>query len=147
MTTFAPTSRRRTRRAALRADPLVVALAIAMVAGLGLLWAVAPGPPAPPVDPAPRVALVVDAGADHAAALAAARAAAERTERTTRAVVEVRVPATAAEAATDVRYFAARGFDRVVAVGPRAGAAARVVRADAAGTAIATPAALPAAMR
>ena len=59
----------------------------------------------------------------------------------------MRVPATASQAATDVRYFAARGFDRVVAVGPRAGAAARAVRADAAGTAIATPAALPATVR
>jgi hypothetical protein len=38
---------------------------------------------------------------------------------------DVRLPRTAAEARTDVRYFVARGYDRVIVAGPRSTAAAR----------------------
>ena len=36
----------------------------------------------------------------------------------------MRLPRDAAEARTDVRYFAAQGYDRIVVAGPRAAAAA-----------------------
>jgi hypothetical protein len=38
---------------------------------------------------------------------------------------DVRLPRTQTEATTDVRYFAAAGYDRVIIAGPRATAAAR----------------------
>jgi hypothetical protein len=37
----------------------------------------------------------------------------------------VRLPRDGAEARTDVRYFAAQGYDRIVVAGPRSTAAAR----------------------
>jgi hypothetical protein len=67
--------------------------------------------------PAPRAALVVDA------ALARdGRALVDARLRTIDA--DVRLPRTQAEALTDVRYFAARGFDRVIVVGAHSTAAA-----------------------
>jgi hypothetical protein len=67
--------------------------------------------------PAPRAALVVDASlARDGRALVDARL------RSTDA--DVRLPRTQAEALTDLRYFAARGYDRVVVAGPRSSAAA-----------------------
>jgi hypothetical protein len=122
---------RRPRRG-LRTDPRVAALLAAAAAGLAVLAIVAASAPPPPAAAAPpRVALVVDAGARPVAALARARAAAHATERSGAADVAVRVPRTRAEAAADVRYFAAqRVVDRVVVVGPVAGAAARRAAAD-----------------
>jgi hypothetical protein len=73
--------------------------------------------------PAPRAAVVVDAPlARDGRALVDARLRAIE--------ADVRVPRTRAEALTDVRYFAARGYDRVIVAGPRSTAAA--ARADAA---------------
>ena len=112
-------------RTARRVDPLVAALLATAIAGLVALWVGAAALGGPASDPAPRIALVVDAGARPDVALAQARAAASRTERSGPASVSVRVPRTAAEAATDVRYFSAQGFDRVVAVGPLAADATR----------------------
>lgn len=67
--------------------------------------------------PAPRTALVVDA------ALARdGRALVDSRLRTAEAAV--RVPRTQTEALTDVRYFAALGYDRVVVAGPRSLSAA-----------------------
>jgi hypothetical protein len=141
MTTATVTTRRSPRT-----EPLVAALLVAVLAGLGALWAVAGGSAsAPATSSEPRVALVVDAGRDGAAALAAARATAARAERAGAADVEVRVPRTRAQAATDVRYFAARGFDRVVAVGPVSGAAAH--EAVGAGSRVQTARAVPAVVR
>jgi hypothetical protein len=40
------------------------------------------------------------------------------------APADVRLPRTAAEARTDVRYFAAQGYDRVIVAGPRSTSAA-----------------------
>jgi hypothetical protein len=67
--------------------------------------------------PAPRTALVIDAplARDGRALLDA---------RLRHLDAAVRVPRTAAEALTDVRYLAASGYDRVVVAGPRAQAAA-----------------------
>jgi hypothetical protein len=67
--------------------------------------------------PAPRPAVVVDA------ALARdGRALVDARLRTVDA--DVRLPRTQGEALTDVRYFAARGYDRVIVVGARSTAAA-----------------------
>jgi hypothetical protein len=67
--------------------------------------------------PAPRTALVVDASlARDGRALLDARL------RTLDA--DVRLPRTSTEARTDVRYFAARGYDHLIVVGPRSTAAA-----------------------
>jgi hypothetical protein len=67
--------------------------------------------------PAPRVAVVLDA------ALARdGRALVDARLRTIDA--DVRLPRTQAEALTDVRYFAARGYDRVIVAGARSTAAA-----------------------
>jgi hypothetical protein len=67
--------------------------------------------------PAPRAALVVDASlARDGRALVDARLRS--------ADADVRLPRTQAEALTDVRYFAARGYDRVVVAGPHSSAAA-----------------------
>lgn len=63
--------------------------------------------------PAPRTALVVDAPAARDG-----RALVDPRLRTLEA--DVRLPRSAAEARTDVRYFAAQGYDRVVVAGPRA---------------------------
>jgi basic membrane lipoprotein Med (substrate-binding protein (PBP1-ABC) superfamily) len=117
------------RRRTLRADPLVVVLLAAAVAGLVALWvALAAAAPGAGARPAPRVALVVDAGGGSDAALAAARAAAERSPE--RADVAVRVPRSPIEAATDVRYFAAQRYGTVVAVGPVSGAAAQAAAGE-----------------
>ena len=94
-----------------------------------------------------RVALVVDAGARPDAALARARAAATRAERSGAATVTVRLPRTAAEAVTDVRYFTAQGFDAVVAVGPLARRAAGAPGPTASATRVVTPVAVPRAVR
>jgi hypothetical protein len=68
--------------------------------------------------PAPRTALVIDAAsARHGRALLDPRL------RTIDA--DVRLPRSADEARTDVRYFAARGFNRIVVVGATTTAAAR----------------------
>jgi hypothetical protein len=107
----------RSPRRALRADRLRAALlvaAVALVVGL----AVAAGPRTGAPVAAPRTALVVDAAGRPHTALARVRAAAAPG-------VAVRVPRTAAEAAADVRYFAAQGYRSVVAVGPLARGAAR----------------------
>jgi hypothetical protein len=74
--------------------------------------------------PAPRTALVVDAAlARDGRALVDARLGALD--------ADVRLPRTQAEARTDVRYFAARGYDRVVVAGPRSTAAAAQTGAQA----------------
>jgi hypothetical protein len=76
--------------------------------------------------PAPRTALVVDAPlARDGRALVDARL------RTLDA--DVRLPRTPAEALTDVRYFTARGYDRVIVAGPRSTAAAAEAGAAARG--------------
>jgi hypothetical protein len=67
--------------------------------------------------PAPRTAIVIDAPAARDG-----RALVDPRLRTIDA--DVRLPRTAAEARTDVRYFAAQGYERVVVAGPRATAAA-----------------------
>jgi hypothetical protein len=67
--------------------------------------------------PAPRTAIVIDAPA--------ARDGRALVDPRLRAVdAEVRLPRDAAEARTDVRYFAAQGYDRIVVAGPRSTAAA-----------------------
>src|SRR4051812_17872477 len=101
------------RRRWLRADRLRAALIVAALVGLLALAALGPAGAAPPsraAGVAPRVALVVDAGPDGAAALERAGAAAARAERSGGADVAVRVPRTAAQAAVDVRYFAAQRY-------------------------------------
>jgi hypothetical protein len=83
--------------------------------------------------PAPRTAIVIDAPA--------ARAGRALVDPRLRAVdADVRLPRDAAEARTDVRYFAAQGYDRIVVAGPRSTAAAG-------GPAIVRVADLPAALR
>jgi hypothetical protein len=73
---------------------------------------------APAADhPAPRTAIVIDAPAARDG-----RALVDPRLRDTKA--DVRLPRTAAEARTDVRYFAAQGYERVIVAGPRATAAA-----------------------
>jgi hypothetical protein len=67
--------------------------------------------------PAPRTALVIDAPAARDG-----RALVDPRLRATEA--DVRLPRSAAEARTDVRYFAAQGYDRVIVAGPRSTAAA-----------------------
>ena len=67
--------------------------------------------------PAPRTAIVIDAPA--------ARDGRALVDPRLRAVdADVRLPRDAAEARTDVRYFAAQGYDRIVVAGPRSTAAA-----------------------
>ena len=66
---------------------------------------------------APRTAIVIDAPA--------ARDGRALVDPRLRAVdADVRLPRDAAEARTDVRYFAAQGYDRIVVAGPRSAAAA-----------------------
>jgi hypothetical protein len=74
--------------------------------------------------PAPRTALVIDAPAARDG-----RALVDRRLRTTEA--DVRLPRSAAEALTDVRYFEAQGYDRVIVAGPRSTAAADQARVTA----------------
>jgi hypothetical protein len=81
---------------------------------------------------APRTAIVIDAPA--------ARDGRALVDHRLRAVAaDVRLPRDAAEARTDVRYFAAQGYDRIVVAGPRSTAAAE-------GSAIVRVADLPAAL-
>ena len=93
----------------------------------GVAAALPPSPPparwpsapvAPAADhPAPRTAIVIDAPA--------ARDGRALVDPRLRAIeADVRLPRNAAEARTDVRYFAAQGYDRVVVAGPRSTAAA-----------------------
>jgi basic membrane lipoprotein Med (substrate-binding protein (PBP1-ABC) superfamily) len=119
-------------RRALSSGRLVVAQVAAAAAVLGVVWAVAgSASPASRAADSPRVALVVDAGPRPAAALARARSAADAAERSGAADVTVRVPRTPAEAAADVRYFAAqRAVSTVVAVGPLSRGAARAAASD-----------------
>jgi hypothetical protein len=107
----------RAPRSALRADLLVAALLAVAFAGVAGL-AFAAGPHAGTAAAAPRTALVIDAAGRPRAALERARAAAGPG-------VAVRVPRTAAEAAADVRYFAAQRYRAVVVAGPLARRAAR----------------------
>jgi hypothetical protein len=82
--------------------------------------------------PSPRTAIVIDAPA--------ARDGRALVDPRLRAVdADVRLPRDAAEARTDVRYFAAQGYDRIVVAGARATAAAH-------GPAIVRAADLPAAL-
>jgi hypothetical protein len=81
---------------------------------------------------APRTAIVIDAPA--------ARDGRALLDPRLRAIdADVRLPRDAAEARTDVRYFAAQGYDRIVVAGPRSTAAAH-------GAAIVGVADLPAAL-
>jgi hypothetical protein len=73
--------------------------------------------------PAPRTALVIDAPAARDG-----RAPVDPRLRATEA--DVRLPRSAAEARTDVRYFAAQDY-RVIVAGPRSNAAADDVRVGA----------------
>jgi hypothetical protein len=108
-------------RTARRADPLLAALLAAAVAGIvALVLAL----PAPHSTPAPRMAVVIDAGGDSRAALARARSLAG-------ADAAVRVPRTPAQAAVDLRYLAAAGYTRVVVAGPVVRGAAHRVAPDA----------------
>jgi basic membrane lipoprotein Med (substrate-binding protein (PBP1-ABC) superfamily) len=146
---LASTSLRSPRSARRRtADPLAVALLAAVAVGLVALWLLALPVASRPAPATPRVALVVDAGGHADRALARARAAAAATERSGAADVTVRVPRTPAEAAADVRYFAARGdVTEVVVVGPEAGAAARAAAVDYPRARLAVRPAVPAALR
>jgi hypothetical protein len=85
----------------------------AAVGALAVGAALAPGAD----HPAPRTAIVIDAPA--------ARDGRALVDPRLRAVdADVRLPRDAAEARTDVRYFAAQGYDRIVVAGPRSTAAA-----------------------
>ena len=86
---------------------------LAAAGALAVAGVVAPGAG----HPAPRTALVVDAPAARDG-----RALVDPRLRTIAA--DVRLPRSAAEARTDVRYFAALGYDRVVVAGPRSTVAA-----------------------
>jgi hypothetical protein len=86
-----------------------------LVAAAGALAAATLAPGAG--HPAPRTAIVIDAPA--------ARDGRALVDDRLRALdADVRLPRDAAEARTDVRYFAAQGYDRIVVAGPRATAAA-----------------------
>jgi hypothetical protein len=85
----------------------------AAVGALAVGAALAPGAD----HPAPRTAIVIDAPAARDG-----RALVDPRLRAVDAVV--RLPRDAAEARTDVRYFAAQGYDRIVVAGPRSTAAA-----------------------
>jgi hypothetical protein len=131
------------RRADPRAAALLAAALAAIVALTVLAIASAPSSPGATAGAGGRIALVVDAGARPETALASAGATAARTERAGAATVAVRVPRTATEANADVRYFAAQGFDTVVAVGPLARRAARAPGA----MRVITPSAVPRTLR
>ena len=113
----------------IRMTGLASALASLATAGaLALVGVVAPGAR----DAAPRTAIVIDAPA--------ARDGRALLDPRLRAIdADVRLPRDAAEARTDVRYFAAQGYDRIVVAGPRSTAAAH-------GAAIVGVADLPAAL-
>ena len=82
--------------------------ALAAAGALAVGAAFAPGAD----QPAPRTAVVIDAPA--------ARDGRALVDPRLRAVdADVRLPRDAAEARTDVRYFAAQGYDRIVVAGPR----------------------------
>ncbi len=67
--------------------------------------------------PRPRTAVVIDASA--------ARDGRDLLDPRLRGLdADVRLPRTASEALTDVRYFAAQDYDRIVVAGPDASAAA-----------------------
>jgi hypothetical protein len=99
-----------------------VASALASVAAAAALTAGAVVAPAAD-RAAPRTAIVIDAPA-------ARDGRALVDPRLRDAPADVRLPRTAAEARTDVRYFAAQGYERVIVVGP--GATAAADRSDAA---------------
>jgi hypothetical protein len=85
-----------------------IASLAAAVSALAVGAAFAPGAD----HPAPRTAIVIDAPA--------ARDGRALVDSRLRAVdADVRLPRDAAEARTDVRYFAAQGYDRIVVAGPR----------------------------
>jgi hypothetical protein len=92
-----------------------LASALVSLAAAGAL--AAGGVLAPGADrPAPRTALVIDAPA--------ARDGRALVDPRLRAIeADVRLPRSADEARTDVRYFAAQDYDRVIVVGPRSTAA------------------------
>ena len=92
---------------------------VSALASLGAAGALAVGAVlAPAADhAAPRTAIVIDAPAARDG-----RALVDPRLRTVAA--DVRLPRSAAEARTDVRYFAAQGYDRVVVAGPRSTMAA-----------------------
>jgi hypothetical protein len=98
----------------IRMTSIATALASFAAAGaLALGAAFAPGSD----HPAPRTAIVIDAPA--------ARDGRALVDPRLRAVdADVRLPRDAAEARTDVRYFAAQGYDRILVAGPRSTAAA-----------------------
>src|SRR5689334_11312246 len=100
-----------------RTGPLATALAVVALAlpALGL-GAGAAGPVAGGGAAGARVALVADAGPHPAAVLARARAWAARA-RASGARAAVRLPRTAAEARTDLRYLAAAGYRTVLVSG------------------------------
>jgi hypothetical protein len=117
-----------------------IASALASLAAAGALAASSVfGAGVPAHHPPQRTALVIDA-----AAARDGRALVNPRLRTVAA--DVRLPRTADEARTDVRYFAAQGYERVIVAGPRSTAAAHDahVAALAAGD---LPAALAAAER
>ena len=93
-----------------------IATGIATLAAAGALAvgaALAPGAD----HPTPRTAVVIDAHA--------ARDGRELVDPRLREIdAAVRLPRSASEAQTDVRYFAAQGYDRIVVAGPRSTAAA-----------------------
>ena len=87
--------------------------ALAATGALAVGAALAPGAD----HPAPRTAVVIDAPA--------ARDGRALLDPRLRAIdADVRLPRDAAEARTDVRYFAAQGYDRIVVAGPRSTTAA-----------------------
>lgn len=98
----------------IRMTGLATSLASLAAAGaLAVGAALAPGAD----HPAPRTALVIDAPA--------ARDGRALIDPRLRALeADVRLPRDAAEARTDVRYFAAQGYDRIVVAGPHSTAAA-----------------------
>jgi hypothetical protein len=98
----------------IRMTSLVTGIASLAAAGaLAVGAALAPGADAP----APRTAVVIDASA--------ARDGRALVDPRLRAVdADVRIPRNDTEARTDVRYFAAQGYDRVIVAGPRSTAAA-----------------------
>jgi hypothetical protein len=88
------------------------------IASLAAAGALAVGAALAPADHAPpRTALVIDAPA--------ARDGRDLVDPRLRTVeADVRLPRSTSEARTDVRYFAAQGYDRIVVAGPRSTAAA-----------------------
>ena len=97
------------RRAALLLPVLLVALVVGTVFD---------GEAASRTESPQRVLVVVDASSGHDAALESRAASAlRRAERTGAVDGQLRVPRTPTEQLSVTRYFAAQGYDRVVAVG------------------------------